>query len=135
MDLSNSLVSKAIIKATDNPDRFKDARKFEGITKFIGRGSTMSSTNMYRVALKPIANTGLYKAFDIVGVSVEGNRRARKLLDKNELSLALKAGCTIITDNLLNRSRRYNIGERELAYYLMDHGYVEQGDTGIWKLK
>lgn len=132
MDLSNDLVVKTIIGSTGNPYRYKDAQKFSSITKFIGKGSDSSSTEAYRRALAPIANTGSYDAGDIVGVSVEGKRRYRIPLDTVELQKAIDAEALIITDNYTDRSRRYNMGEREVADYLHDHRYRETNGGGIW---
>ena len=131
MDLSNNIVSKTIIDCSSNPYRFKDARKFEDITKFIGRGSEESSSNKYAKALSPIANTGKYVSTDIVGISVEGLRKNRIPFDENEVLLAIKAGATIITDRQSDRERVYNIGEKELADFLYHNAYTEW--NGIWK--
>ena len=121
-----------IVQATDNPFRYKDAKKFSSITKFIGRGSKNSSTAKYAKALKSIANTHYYKSTDIVGVSVEGNRTGRKDLNYNELLLAVEAKAQIITDNISDRSRAYNVGERDVARFLEYHGYVEINGNGVW---
>lgn len=132
MDLSNNIVTKAIISATDSPFRYKDGMKFKAISKFIGRGSERSSTHRYSQALEPIANTGEYKSTDIVGVSIEGKRAMRLSFDKDEVLLALGARATIIADAQGDRRRNYNVGERELAVFLIENAYEEVAETGVW---
>ena len=125
-------VKRAILGATSNPYRYKDALKFAGITKFIGRGSDRSSTNAYAEALKDIANTGEYVESDIVGVSVEGRRTGRLTLPCFELQKAVDAKATIITDTAADRSRAYNCGERETERFLVNSGYRENSGLGRW---
>jgi cupin superfamily acireductone dioxygenase involved in methionine salvage len=125
-------VSKEILDATTNPFRYKDARKFTTITKFIGKGSDCSSTEAYRKKLKSIANTGEYSDQDIVGVSVNGARAGRVKIDEDELLKAIQAKATIITDKRADRVRKFNIGEREVAEILRNNGYKEQGSSGVW---
>ncbi|MCK5914770.1 MAG: hypothetical protein KAG92_01420 [Deltaproteobacteria bacterium] len=132
MDLSNNIVAKSILQATDNNFRYKDAKKFKSITKFIGHGSEHSSTEAYRIALQTIANTGQYSETDIVGISVEGRRHRRKTLDTEEVLKAIKGRATIVTDDYANRCRHYNLGERQVAEFLLDHRYREQDESGIW---
>ena len=137
MDLSNSIVAKSIIASSSNPYRFKDARKFRDVTKFIGHGSPGSSTDLYAKALKSIANLGEYTSDDIVGVSVNGNRRGRVHFNTKELQLAVQARATIITDAGWDRTRPFNIGEREVAEFLIAMGYKEDGNSsthfnGVW---
>jgi len=110
----------------------KDAEKFADITKFIGEGSINSSTHRYAEALAEIANTGEYSADDVVGVSVEGARRNRIPLNKEELLLAIKAEAMIITDTHYHRHRLYNVGEREAEALLLAMGYREQSSQGTW---
>lgn len=109
----------------------KDLKKATNATKFIGRGSEKSSTNKYMIASGNLANTGVYTSEDIVFVSCEGNRKIRVQPDFNEIKLAIEAGVTFITDNLLDRSQWYNIGERQVAAFLENNGYVNTAD-GIW---
>jgi len=126
-------VHDAIIAATTNPFRFKDARKFQHITKFIATGSANSSSLAYAKALESITNTGEYTSNDLVGVSVEGDRRNRIGFDHGEVSRAINAGATIITDNEPNRSRKYNVGEREIALLLTLRNYQETLESGTWQ--
>ncbi len=65
-------------------------------------------------------------------VSAEGNRKGRVKFDEKELGKAVAAKATIITDNPSNRKRDYNIGEREVASFLVDRGYKEVA-PGTWK--
>ncbi|MGH9896737.1 MAG: hypothetical protein ACREA0_33000, partial [bacterium] len=100
-------------------------------TKFIGRGSASSSTGVYAKAWGERANGGQYTAEDRVFVSAEGQRPGRMGLDAGELGLATDAGATIITDDRANRTRAYNVGEREVAAFLKSRGYTETS-PGVW---
>ncbi len=109
----------------------KDQVKFAKANKLIARGSANSSSEAYRIAVGSKANTGVYVASDIVAVSAEGKRTGRVKPDYAELEKAVNAGVTFITDNTADRNRSYNVGEREVADYLMSKGYTEDGD-GVW---
>jgi len=109
----------------------KDQVKANKANKFIGRGSEASSTNQYVKDFKDQANTGNYVASDIVFVSAEGARENRIAPNFDEINKAIKAGVTFITDDLENRSREYNIGEREVAAYLEKNNYIE-AEPGSW---
>lgn len=114
----------------------KDQLKANQATKFIGVGSPSSSTEAYRKAYAEhnLANCGEYTSDDVVFISIEGNRTGRVKFDRNEVSAALSAGATLLTDTLQNRSRPYNVGERELAFFLRTRRYKEQpAGSGIWK--
>ena len=109
-----------------NQHGFKDQKKANHANKFIGVGSPASSTNQYRKDYGNMANCGVYdKDEDIVFISAEGKRRGRLDPDFNEISLAIKAKVTLLTDNPYNRNRPYNIGERQVARYLEANGYEE----------
>jgi len=123
-----------IMRIPGNKYREKDAKKFAGITKFIGRGSWVSSTHKYAQVLNGIANTGEYELYDVVGISVEGNRKNRLTFNKNEILAAIKAEVAFITDKPSDRTRPYNIGEREVAAFLQEHGYQEIEADGFWQL-
>jgi len=110
----------------------KDQAKSDQATKFIGRGSANSSTAAYAQAWGDKANSGEYAAEDKVFVSVEGNRTGRMGVNRAELQRAIDAGATIITDDKANRSRPYNVGEREVAAFLAEKGYTET-KPGIWQ--
>ncbi|MBI4742684.1 MAG: hypothetical protein HY777_14295, partial [Betaproteobacteria bacterium] len=109
----------------------KDQIKSDKATKFIGRGSARSSTAAYAKAWGERANSGEYSASERVFLSVEGDRSGRVGLDTAELQKAMDARSTIITDDVANRERSYNVGEREAAAYLSRHGYVET-KPGEW---
>ena len=111
----------------------KDQRKSDVATKFIGRGSINSSTHQYALDWVPFANCGHYIEDDIVFVSAEGRRTSRLDPDWNEIDLAIAAGAAFVTDDFNNRSRLYNIGERQVADYLSKNGYCEVSN-GFWEL-
>lgn len=113
------------------PYTYKDQAKASRANKFIGRGSARSSTNSYANDFKALANSGVYSKDDIVFVSAEGARGGRLSPDYAQLQLAINAGATFVTDVLSQRSRAYNVGEREVAHYLATHGYCESLD-GTW---
>jgi hypothetical protein len=115
-----------------NPFFHKDLAKSKNATKFIGQGSLSSSTYKYMVAAGDLANTGQYHSNDIVFISAEGNRSFRKDINIDEIQKAIDANVTFITDNLYDRNRPYNIGERQVAFFLKKNGYHDN-DTGIWK--
>lgn len=109
----------------------KDQAKWDKANKFIGRGSKYSSTNAYAQAIGPTrANTGKYEVNDVVFVSAEGARTGRISPDFAEIKRATDAGATIIADNVYNRERSYNVGEREVAAFLARQGYQEK--FGVW---
>lgn len=115
-----------------SPYTAKDQLKADQATKFIGRGSLRSSTNQYRKDFGVLANTGSYTEDDVVFISAEGNRSGRLKPDWEEIDKAIAAHVTFITDTPVNRNRPYNIGEREVAAYLINNGYIEDGVTGHW---
>lgn len=121
----------SLVKST-NPFFSKDLAKTKNATKFIGRGSLASSTHKYMVAAGDLANTGHYSPEDIVFISAEGNRRFREEVNFDEIQKAIDAGVTFVTDNLYDRTRPYNIGERQVAAFLKKQGYTDN-DSGIWK--
>jgi hypothetical protein len=123
------LISK--IKST-NPYFAKDLEKAKKANKFIGRGSLASSTHKYMQAAGKLANTGSYVKEDVVFVSAEGMRPFREEVDFEELQKAVDTGVTFVTDNLYDRNRPYNIGERQVAAFLKKNGYFDN-DSGIWK--
>lgn len=115
-----------------NPYFAKDLAKAQQANKFIGRGSARSSTERYRVAAGDLANTGHYTPDDTVFISAEGARAGRVPIDRAEIGRAVDAGATIITDDQANRSRSYNVGEREVEGLLTKSGYAETA-PGVWK--
>lgn len=128
------------VKLTAVPDMMgqtkyfpKDQAKADRATKFIGRGSARSSTAQYAEDFGELANTGQYTANDVVFASAEGNRANRVRPNFDELQKAVDAGATFITDDKANRSRPYNIGERDIADFLTNRNYVEV-EPGVWQL-
>lgn len=117
-----------------SPYTVKDQRKAVKANKFIGRGSARSSTAAYAKAYGDLANCSQYSSDDVVFISAEGNRSGRLKPDFEEILLAVEAGVTFITDDAYNRNRPYNIGEREVAAFLINHGYTEK-NLGVWSRK
>ena len=109
----------------------KDQAKADRATKFIGRGSERSSTAQYAKDFGALANTGSYTSADVVFVSAEGARAGRIEPDFAEIGKAVQAGATIITDAKEHRQREYNVGERQVAQFLLRSGYVESA-PGEW---
>lgn len=137
----NSMQNKSLfdrmseaLKDSTNPYAQKDVLKAKNATKFIGRGSSASSTNKYRIAADDLANCGTYVKSDVVFVSAEGARNNRIAIDTKELGLAAKAGVVFITDTPADRNRPYNVGEREVEAFLTSHGYADNGQ-GRWSKK
>lgn len=126
-----SLFDRISLVQSTNPYFQKDLKKTTNATKFIGRGSLASSTNKYRMAAGDLANCGQYTSQDIVFVSAEGARRGRIDPDLSELKLAVDAKATFVTDDKYNRERPYNMGERQVSYFLEKNGYQDKGN-GIW---
>lgn len=113
------------------PYTAKDQRKADAANKFIGRGSARSSTNAYAAAYGENANCGSYVDTDVVFVSAEGKRVGRLDPNFHELKRACDANARFITDDLLNRMRPYNVGERQVAEFLTSQGYRESRPS-IW---
>ena len=113
----------------------KDQAKSDKANKFIGRGSAESSTARYlldwQTQAPGMANSGKYSKTDVVFVSAEGQRKGRIAPDFKELTLAIKAGATIITDIQKTRDTKYNLGEKQVAAHLTKLGYVEKA-PGMW---
>jgi hypothetical protein len=122
----------AALSGSTHPYAQKDLQKAKCATKFIGVGSQASSTNRYRLAAGDLANCGQYVSSDVVFISAEGARRGRISVDVTELRNAAAAGVTFVTDNVHDRNRSYNVGEREVANCLLACGYVDN-DTGRWQ--
>ncbi|UNU73304.1 hypothetical protein LU293_09615 [Moraxella nasovis] len=116
-----------------SPYLAKDQAKSDIANKFIGFGAKGSSTDVYRQDWGNKANTGSYTSTDKVFVSINGKRPNRIGVEayKAELDLAIQAGAVLITDKAYDRNRPFNVGEREVAEYLNQKGYVETSD-GIW---
>lgn len=110
----------------------KDQAKADQASLFIGQGSSRSSTEAYRQAFGTRANVGTYSSRDVVFVSAEGNRSGRVAHDADELARAMNGEATIITDVAADRTRAYNIGERQVATQLTAGGYVEV-TPGRWR--
>lgn len=114
-----------------NPYFEKDLNKAKKANKFIGQGSPLSSTSKYMIAAGDLANTGSYCSQDVVFVSAEGLRKGRKCVDFDELKIAADANVIFVTDTIADRERPYNLGERQVAEFLKNNGYKDNGD-GVW---
>jgi len=112
----------------------KDQAKTDKATAFIGEGSPGSNANRYREAWGDRANKGSYTAEDVVHVSTNGgkNKASRIPFNQEELDRAIAAGATILTDIPTDRKTPYNMGEREVATYLSENGYIEPQKDGVW---
>ena len=105
--------------------QLKDAEKFAHCTHLVSFGcagcsSALYATPEYQRKFQP------YETVDetsVVGISTNGNRPNRVKFPTEVLDILIETGCKIITDNAYHRNRSYNIGEREVAQYLLDHGY------------
>ena len=114
-----------------SPYLAKDQAKSDRANKFIGRGSSRSSTHRYMLAWGNLANCQTYTNNDIVFISAEGDRFGRMNPDFAEIMRAMKAGATIITDIPADRHRPYNIGEQQVEALLKTRHYAET-KPGTW---
>ena len=120
----------------------KDKAKFMKCTKLISRGVTGSSSDKYAKGLIldidiHNINVTTYTTDDIVGISVNGARANRVSFDRHLVDLAIKANVKyFITDNLYNRNRSFNVGEREVAEYLTANNYTfnDHVKGGYWSI-
>ncbi len=124
-------ISNALANVS-HPYQQKDLEKAKLANKFIGQGSPNSLTNRYRVAAGNYANTGVYKATDVVFVSAEGAGPECISPDMDELKRAIDIGVTFVTDNPADRQRPFNEGERDVAAFLQKNGYVDLANNGRW---
>ena len=123
-----------VILPITGPYTAKDQRKANAANKFIGRGSPRSSTNAYAQAYGDNANCGAYVSSDVVFISAEGARSGRVDPDFEEIKRACDANARFITDDIANRLRSYNVGERQVAAFLEQQGYRESRPS-IWSRK
>ncbi len=128
----DTLADRLLKSTRQSPYFQKDLRKAARASQFIGEGSPSSSTAAYRKAAGPLANTGRYTQDDVVFVSAEGDRRSRfnpiSTAPRGayaNLDLAIAAGSRFVIDRAADRSRPYNVGERQIAAYLSSKGYRE----------
>lgn len=127
-------LADALSQSTKKSPYFaKDLAKARRATQMIGQGSPASSTAAYVAAAGPLANTGSYGAGDVVFVSAEGMRGGRfspvvggapQGAYRNLLA-AMRAGARFVMDDPPNRARSYNLGERQVADFLLASGYAE----------
>lgn len=111
----------------------KDLLKFKDCNKMICYGAIGSSTFKYQTEIyREIVNLWEYSHWDIVGISINGNRPNRIGIDiyKKELSKLSWKDVTIIVDSMYDRMRSYNVWEREVVEYLKSIWFTEVSD---WK--
>jgi len=120
-----------VVLPVTGPYTAKDQRKANAAKKFIGRGSARSSTNAYAQAYGRNATCGEYTRVDVVFISAEGARCLRLAPDFVEIKRACDANARFITDDAANRSRPYNVGERQVSEFLRSQGYRESHPC-IW---
>jgi len=113
----------------------KDQHKANRATAFIGSGSKASSTEQYAQDAReqgvPV-NPGKYHPDDVVFISAEGLRKGRLAPDFDEIQAAMTAGAKILTDSKFSgRLSDHNVGERAVAEYLENNGYIET-KPGMW---
>lgn len=131
------LDTKRVILSGKGQYANKDQAKSDKANRFIGQGSATSSTTKYAKDWGDRANSGRaypYNEHDRVFVSAEGERKGRVEPNFVELRRATDAGATIITDGVEDRSRPFNKGERQVAGFLAEQGYVES-EPGVWNIK
>lgn len=118
--------------------RAKDRAKFSCCNKLITRGAPGTSSDYYEkfgiegLVLK--INPKVFLATDIVGISANGLRRTRVEPDFELINAAMLVDAVIVLDGKENRSRPYNLGEREVAAYLRKHGYTVLADCTVRSL-
>lgn len=117
-----------------SPYLAKDQAKSDRANKFIGRGSPGSSTASYAESWGDRANTGEYAKNDTVFISVNGNRPGAITPPWAEIKKAMLGSATLITDKPVDRARPFNSGERAVAEFLNNNGYVETA-PGTWTPK
>jgi hypothetical protein len=101
----------------------KDQLKTDKATKFIGCGVEGSSTFQYDKDFGDLANCGIYQKEDIVFISSNGNRANRLKPDFEEIKKAIIENVQFIIDPLKDRKRFFNIGEREIAKFLLNNNF------------
>lgn len=110
----------------------KDVAKFQDSNKFIGQG--IGSTGDYNRALGGSDN--VFSRSDIIAVSANGTRRgvvraavvdaAGNLTPEyRAIDRGIRNKAQFVTDIPADRARPFNVGEREVATYLTNKGYVE----------
>jgi len=115
-----------------SPYLAKDQAKSDRATCFIGRGSSRSSTHRYMLAWGELANKSEYTSEDIVFISSEGARSERLQANFAEIRRACLAKARIITDVQSDRERPYNVGEREVALFLINECCYHEPRPGQW---
>lgn len=123
----------------------KELVKARVATKFIGDGVINSSTDRYRKLYYKynLSNLPFYRETDVVWISANGNRKDRIPVTVNnrlfsvyyliDTVIAAKASIIADTKTHIMNTYNYNIGELELANYLLSKGYYRLDKTGIWK--
>jgi len=121
--------------------RQKDADKFKICNKLLSRGVKGSSSYHYSKngigSIKAdMVNTGVYVSSDVVGISVNGNRKGSKLVNMAQLKKIMTAGATVVKDNSIHTARVFNTGERHVSKMLLKNNYYCQQDNktrSVWR--
>ena len=115
---------------------YKDQHKANVANKYIGIGTSGSSTDRYKESDGSKANCTSYDKSDVVFISINGNRPGAVKVDaiKKLVELAAAASVRFVTDNKTNRYRSYNSGERDVEKLLLslDYRELETGKYSPW---
>lgn len=120
-----------------HPHFAKDFHKFSQCTHLEAHGCVRSSSWRYANGDLGIDfSTDPITADSIVGISTNGTRPNRKVFPVSILEMLKTTGCRIVTDTATHRNTPYNLGEREVAAWLLANGYSETQQRGyaIWTL-
>jgi hypothetical protein len=114
----------------------KDSNKFAEINKLISRGIEGSSSHKYATEDtfnlgKENINSEEYDEIDIVGISVNGNRKNRICFDKELVKKAFDSRAILVADNTQDRNRIFNIGERNLHDFLVNELKAQYDEVTI----
>jgi hypothetical protein len=152
-DLTTSIANKVeeivsapgYVKESAKKYLSKELFKIRQATQFIGTGGgNDSTTQRMENAYKQVgaANTGNYNSSDLIYVSSNGNRGSRFVNVKNgklqgpykNIDKAIAVGAKFIMDTKahLDATKGYNVGEVDMANYLISKGYTRDDKTGIW---
>lgn len=118
--------------------RQKDLLKFSYCTHVLSIGVKGSSSHFYSTweFQRNFKSLGEINRNSIVGLSANGDRPDRVIFPVEWLIELKNIGCVLITDNNFNRNRKFNIGEREIAHWLIEnnYNYSENNVAGRWEL-
>lgn len=122
----------------------KEVAKFDVATQAISDGTNNSTAGFVKDFYGDKANTGTYTKDDVIYLSTNGNRTGRVIPVKNgvlqgaykNIDKAIEAGAKFVADTSkhLASTGKYNVGEVELAEYLISKGYTRENKDGygLW---